>query len=434
MAICPSLYAFTRPARMFGEMAFLKRHLFFWALMLIAALEPASAMTLKEAIRTGAARDPTIAALQQAVARETTNIEIVKDGRRPQISLSGDTASTTGNAGLDLTVSIILYDWGLIASQITAASFERVKVVAELKMAVEDLTLQIAELYLDVEQLDQKIMRTRDYIAFARRIEDLSRQRVSAGLGDNAEIARARLETARAEEKMNQLTSARMITLSQMEFLLGVAVSRPGRAPMLSFIDRFASSAVVIAAVNIAPAYVEAKANVDIAAAGIKAAKASTKPTIRLQASGRQDLTGGRGRTGAIGLSAGVNLNAGTFRGRAVRAAEQDFAAAQQRLLAVERDLQNAARTSVEQIRILAANETSQERQLVQAKEVLTAYEQQFVAGRRQLIDLLTTARDMYDAEVAAIDTFDERKRTEYMAARDLGMLGALLFEAGGRK
>lgn len=399
-------------------------------LLTVAPFAPVFGQSLKEAVRIGTERDPTVEALQRAVARETTNIEMAKDGKRPQVSISGATSSTDDDPALTLTVSQVLFDWGFVKSQIAAASFGRVKVVAQLKMAVEDLSLEISELYLELETLDHKIAKTQDYIDFASRIEGFSRSRMAAGFSDSAEIARARLEIARAEERMTQLEADRMITLSQLEFLLGRAATSPGIPPDLAFTDQFTSSANVIAAIVIAPAYVEAKADLDIAVEGIKAAKASNKPKITLQAQGRQDLTGGRGRSGAIGITAGVDLNSSSFSGRAVVAAEQDKAAAESRLKAVERDLQNTVRVYVEQIRVLQSNELSQQRQLEQAREVLAAYEQQFVAGKRELIDLLTTGRDHYEAEIDKIETYKERKYTEYLAAHSVGMLGSLLFGA----
>ncbi|MCB5408734.1 TolC family protein [Pseudogemmobacter faecipullorum] len=389
---------------------------------------PLAAQSLKEAVRIGTERDPTVEALQRAVGRETTNIEIARDGKRPQLSISGATSTTDEDPALTVTIRQVLLDWGQVKSKIAAASHARVKVVAQLKMAVEDLTLEISELYLELETLQMKIAKTSDYIAFAERIEGHSRARVSAGLSDSAEIARARLEIARAEERMTQLLADQSITSSQIEFLIGQSLNSPGTPPNLAFTERFASSSSVISAIVIAPAYVEAKADLDITTEGIKVARAANKPKIMLQAQGRQDLTGGRGRSGAIGITAGVDLNATGFSGRAVLAAEQDRDAAESRLKAVERDLQNSVRVYVEQIGVLRSNETSQRKQLDQAREVLDAYEQQFVAGRRELIDLLTTGRDHYETEIDQIETYKERKHTEYAAAHSVGMLGSLLF------
>lgn len=403
----------------------------FCGVLLAAGLATAApALPLQDAVRLGTERDATVASLQQAIARETTNVEIAKDGRRPQLSVTGSSNTADDDAALVVTITQVLIDWGMVKSQIAKASSERVKVVAELKMAVEALTLDISTLYIEVEILDRKIARTSDYVAFATRLERLSRDRVAAGLANSAEIARARLEISRAEQRMFQLTSEREITLSQLEFIVGQPVGNPKPAPALGFADKFSSSAAVIAAVSIAPAYTAAKADVDIAEAGIKAAKAATKPKISLQAQGRQDLTGGRGRSGAIGITTGVDLNGSVLRGRATTAAKQDHAAAKARLLAVERELQNAIRVYVQQLQVLSADVEAQQQQLDQAREVLAAYEQQFIAGQRDLVDLLSTGRDMYEAEIDEIETYRERKQTEYTAAHDIGVLGSLLFAA----
>ncbi|MFP3354269.1 hypothetical protein R0K04_23240, partial [Pseudoalteromonas sp. SIMBA_153] len=93
---------------------------------------------------------------------------------------------------------------------------------------------------------------------------------------------------------------------------------------------------------------------------------------------------------------------------------------------AVERDLTNAAQNALSQLRTLLATEAARKGQLVESQRVLDTYEEQFIGGQRELIDLLTTGRDLYDARIDVIDTYDERKRTEYQNARDLGVLGTL--------
>lgn len=400
------------------------------ALTLLLAPTGLLAMSLPQAVRVATQQDATIRALQQDIARETTGIEVAKDGKRPQISIGGSTSSTTGDAGLTLTLSQVLFDWGAVKSRIEAATQERAKVVATLKMAVEELSYQISELYIGLEVADMKLAKTQEYSAFAQRIAAQSEARVAGGLSDSAEIARARLEIARANERLTQLTSDRTIQLTQLEFLVGEPVAAPQLAPNLSFAERFASSSAAIAAVVLAPDYIIARAEVDIAASGISAAKAASRPKIALQAEARQELTGGRGRSAAVGLTAGVDLTTSGMRGRGVTMANQALESAKSRLNAVERMLQNNIRTYAQELRLLRTNEQSQQEQLDRAQEVLTAYEEQFIGGKRELIDILTTGRDLYEAQIAAIETFNARKITEYEAARSVGMLGSVLIEA----
>jgi len=384
-------------------------------------------MSLNEAVRLSTEIDPNITALRQQVASRTIGVQEARDAYYPSLSLSADSSTTDANGpGLTLTVSQVLFDWGLIQSKIRAASQARVQSVSDLKMTVEGVTLQVAEAFLDVEIAEMKISLTQDYMAYAGRLAKQAEDRARAGLGDNGEVARARLEIARARDQLARLRSDRGITLAQIAFLTGQPVDRVQRPPEIGYAAHYSGTAKILSAVRIAPDYVSARSKADEAEAKVSTAKASRLPTIKLQAQGRQDLNGGRSRT-ALGISAEMDVNAGSFGGRAVQIAMQDLKAAQSSLLAVERQLTNTAQTALKHLRSLRANEASREQQLVQARRVLDNYEDQFIAGKRELIDVLTTGRDLYDAQVDQVDTYDERKRTEYVAAHDLGVLGTLL-------
>ena len=180
---------------------------------------------------------------------------------------------------------------------------------------------------------------------------------------------------------------------------------------------------------RIAPDYIAARARVAEAGAEIEIAKASRLPTIKLQAQGRADLNGGRTRT-ALGVSAGVDLSSSGLGKRKIQAAELNLQAARSTLLSAERELTNTAQSAVQQLAILRNSEAARGGQLGEAKRVLDTYEQQFIGGQRELLDLLTTGRDLYDAQMDQIETYEERKLTEYQAARDLGVLGTLILAA----
>lgn len=382
---------------------------------------------LADAVLIASERDPGITAMRQQVARRGVDIEAARDERYPQFSLSADTSSVDANgAGITLTVSQVLYDWGRVEGMIASASQQRVKAVSDLKMAIEELTLDVSNYYIDVEVLDLKIARTQDYLDFAQRISANASERAEAGLGDRGEVARAGLEVGRTQDRLQQLRSDRGLALAQLQFLMGRAPGGVSAPPDLGFTSLYGSGNAISSAVRMSPDFVGARAEAVAAEAGIGVAKAKRLPTIRLQAEARGGLNGGRSRT-AVGLSAGVDLNSGAFQGRQIQAARLDAAAARSNMDAIGRNLANAARTAMERIRVLRASETSQRNQLVQADAVLATYEEQFTAGQRELIDLLTTARDLYDAQMDAIDTYDDRRRAEYQAARDLGVLGTLI-------
>ncbi|UYV36737.1 TolC family protein [Rhodobacteraceae bacterium D3-12] len=158
----------------------------------------------------------------------------------------------------------------------------------------------------------------------------------------------------------------------------------------------------------------------------METAKASRLPSIQLQAQARADLNGGK-TSSAVGITTGVDLSSNGLGRRQVQAATMNVRAAESSLLATRRTLTNKVNSALEQLRILRRSEASRVKQIAEARKVLENYETQFVAGQRELIDLLTTGRDLYDSEIEALDTKDERKRTEYQAAHDLGVLGTLI-------
>ncbi|WP_306130973.1 TolC family protein [Roseovarius sp. MMSF_3350] len=397
-------------------------------LFILAIASPVRAqMSLQEAVLLAAQTDPGVEALRQEVAIKSVDIDAARDAYFPAISLSGETSTTASDGpGLVLSVTQLLFDWGKTKAEIEQASQVRVQAMADLKMAVEDLSFEIAGYFLDVEVLDRKIAYTREYMSFSRRLAGQAQDRARGGVGDNSEVARARLEIARAEEQMSQLLANRQIALAQLEYLVGRPLGDVRRPPAIGFAQHYGSVEKIRAAIRIAPEYTAARAEVAEAEAGIDTAKAQRFPTINLQAQGRADLNGGDTQT-ALGISAGVDLNSRGFGQRQIQSARLEVEGAKASMRGVERELLNATTTALERLQLLRTSERSKAAQLVESEKVLASYEEQFIAGQREILDLLTTGRDLYDAQIDEIDTYDERKRTEYESARDLGVLGTML-------
>lgn len=390
----------------------------------------ASAQTrLVDAILLASESDPGLNALRQNVARSSVEIEVVKDGRLPQISLSAETATTSVDGpAITLNVSQLLYDWGKIKASIESASQDRVAAVAAMKTGVERLNLDVANFYVDVELLDQKIARSMEYLAFAQRIATSAEDRALAGSGDNGEYSRTRLEVIRTEEQINQLTAERDLALQQLAFLTGRDVKKISVAPMLGFAKRYREPKELQAAVRFSPEYIKAQAEVAKSDAEIDVARASRKPSIKLQAQVRSDIDR-RNTKSSVGISTGVELGMSAMRGRQLEVARLDAEASKANLAGISRNITNSAQSAIQQLRTLEASQLAQSRQLADADQVLQNYEQQFVAGQRQLVDLLTTGRDQYDAQIDSIETYGDLKRLDYEAAYDLGVLGTLIVE-----
>lgn len=415
-------------AGVWGSLLNAVRCLFGAALCVCGSIGHSSAQSsLAQAVLIASEFDPNIKALRQDIALRGIEIETVRDEGRPQFGLSAETSST-GRDGpaMVLTVSQVLFDWGLVRGKVAGATQSRIGAVAELKKGIERLTHEISEYYIDIEGYDRKIALTRQYLAFAERIASHAKARAEAGRSDLGELARAELEVLRSKEELNQLAGDRSLALTQLDFLMGRASGGISLAPNIDFVSRFSNQDALNKAVLLSPDYILAKAEVNRAEADVDVVRAARLPSIRLQGQLRGDLERGHSR-GAVGLTTGVDLGLGGLSGRQVQAAEMQAESRKLNMSAVARNISNSVLTAKEKIAVLRVSEASQTRQLQQADQVLANYEEQFVAGQRELLDLLTTGRDQYDARLDAIDTMLDRKRTEYEAAYELGVLGTMI-------
>ncbi|HEY0295853.1 MAG TPA: TolC family protein [Bordetella sp.] len=400
-----------------------------------------AAMPLEEAVRLAALRDPVVAALQQDVAQQETNIEIIRDGQRPRFSVnvgratslgSDPTLATERNIGSELVVSQLLFDWGKVSAQIEGANDDRVQIVSDLKKQLESVIFSIAGLYLDAETAKAKLQATDEYRKNAVKLSEMTQDRAQGGLGDVSETARAKLEISRAQERQQTFESNRDVALDQLNLLVGVSGISTQKVPELAYGQHVGTSGTLAQSIEGAPDYLKSHAAMDSARTGIDVAKAATKPALRVEAAGHPGFSGGGRTSGSLGLVLGVDLGVSDLYGRQAQAAEQKYEGARKRLEGVERDLKNQTQSYARQLKTLAASEAAFRLQVDEARSVVATYEDQFTAGLRNMTDLFTSIQELYSTQLSWIDTIDQLRRTEYKAAQALGLQGTLLQERTG--
>lgn len=413
-------------------------------LVLIAFIVPAwaAAMPLEEAVRLATLRDPEVAAMQQDIAQQETQIEIIKDGQRPRFSVNMGTGRMVGtkpaysgqrNVDLELVASQMLFDWGKVSAQIEGASHDRIQIVSNLKKQVETLAFDIASLYLDAETAKAKLEATAEYRQNAARLAEMTQAREAGGRGDVSETARARLETSRGEERQFAFESAHDVALARLQLLVGISDISTEAVPELAYRQRVDTPASLDESIKRAPDYLKAQAAMASAQAGIDVARATNKPVLRLEAAAANAGMSGDGRGGGtLRLVMGVDLGVSDLLGRQALAAQQKHEASRERLAGVARDLQKETQSYARQIKALAASEAAFKLQADEARAVVATYEEQFTAGLRSMTDLFTSIREQYSTQLTWIDTADQRRRLQYKAAALLGLQGTLLQETAG--
>ncbi|WP_321793875.1 TolC family protein [Burkholderia pyrrocinia] len=395
-----------------------------------------AAMPFEQAVRLAALRDPVVAALREDVAQQETNIEILKDGKRPRFSVNVGRASALGtdpmlaaqqNIGSEIVATQMLFDWGKVSAQIEGATYDRVQIVSDFKKQLETVIFNISGLYLDADTARAKLDATAEYRKNAQKLNDMTVDRAQGGFGDLSETTRAKLVISRAQERQRAFESNLDIALTQLNLLVGVSDIATEDVPELAYGQQVDTPQALDASIKGSPDYLKANAAVDSARAGIDVAKAANKPALSVQAAGHPGFSDAGPTSASVGLILGVNLGMSDLFGRQAQAAEQKYEGSRKRRDGTVRDLTNQAHSYAKQIETLAASVASLKIQVEEARKVVTTYEDQFSAGLRNMTDLFTSIDELYSSQLNLIDTADQLHRTEYKAAEALGLQGTLL-------
>ena len=384
-------------------------------------------LKITDAIRMAAAAEPLVLIEKKNIESRELELQTLREEVYPDLGLSFDSNGVDGGSGsIVLTVTQVLFDWGLLQSEIEAATQEKVIATTFLKTELENVALDIGTLFIQSQYTSDRIKETELFIEKIAQINTQVMQRAQTGVGDNAEVARAMLELSRAQDLLERLRRDQEILLTQIAFRIGQDVSKISNPPSLNLTQRYRTRAEIEATVLQSPDIVQARAVRASSEANLKRVKAARLPTIQLRAQARRDVGIGRTRS-SIGISTDLNLNAGNFGRRAIDLAEAELAASELSVQSIKKKQIFQFETSLKEINAVAQELLAKDAQMKTAEQVIENYEKQFQIGQRELIDLLNTQRDLYDAKIDSISLREEAKQTEYEITASIGALGSLV-------
>lgn len=398
------------------------------AAMLLLALSSADATTIAEAVRKGLLRSPEVRAAQAEEGAAETDIDIAKAGYYPNVSISGGPGSFQfDDLNYDLSVAQMLHDWGRVRSTVAGARATRRRVSEQVRVRRDEIALDVAETYLDILVTRRQIEALEGHLALLDQVRDMTVSRAQGGYADRGEQERTALEIARAREQLalerGTLTNAE----NEYKLLVGadpVDLDEPAPASVASYVARNDFSELIAQA----PAYRTAAEDIGVAEARWKEAKASLYPQLNVEATTLRRDVGGIARSDSmVAVRFRMNNLQGMSSFLRPRGAEQRVQSARLSAAAIERDTRRQVQTLFDSAATLRERETSLETQVASSGDLGITYLEQFQAGRRDLIDLLTAHREQFDARRQLINVHVERLRAEYRAAARLGLIGPLL-------
>lgn len=331
--------------------------------------------------------------VEMTAARKSVSTPIIT----PSLSYNGATAS--------IQLRQTLFDGFATASEVRRLGHSRQAAYYDLLNSSDQLALESAQTYLDVQRYRETLILARDNYATHADVHQKIGSRVSAGVGRRVDLEQASGRLALAES--NWLTEASNLhdVSARYQRLMGeLPATDLAPSPAL---DNFLPARTKVLADAIAnnPEFLGAVSTIRAFRADADVRRAANWPTLELRASQNlernQSGIAGDYRDNALQLVLNYNL----YRGGADSARVKQYAAK----INSAYELRDKACRDIRQTTQIAYNDigrleqqitflTQHELSTAKARE---AYRQQFDIGQRSLLDLLDTENELFQARIA---------------------------------
>lgn len=346
----------------------------------------------------------------------------------PSVAIESATssASDTSYRGDNLVTNLRLQQplWtggrlsgGLARSQARAAMAE-----ADLREVRQQLALRVVQAWSEALVAGLKY---KAYVTSRGRHERLLRlveSRRSEGISAQADVAlaRSRLDTLNAEL---DATIAQFDTaLERLHLLSGQRVGAelvdafpaqllPARAPGLA--------ELLIAASEQSPALAKAQSQIKVAETDIQLARAALSPEVylRLERQYGNHSQGGTAPSNRIFFGVSTALGGGLSSLSGIDAAVAQHQAAQEDLQTQQLALNEQVQADYKLALAAQSRRVGLESARQAAEDVLASYERQFLAGRKQWIDLMNAAREQAQSDIQLADALGAEQLANWRLA-----------------
>ena len=396
---------------------------------------------LQQVVREALATNPEVHAAWNGLRAAGNDVGVARGNYLPSVDVSAgigredresDGRGSYETTFAELTLSQMIYDG--FATRNEVERLDRAKLVSyyELLGASENVALEAARAYLDVQRYRELVGLAQDNYADHMRVFNQIEERVRSGAGRGVDLEQISGRLALAESNlMTEASNLHDVTARYQRIVGKLPAESLAPAPQLD--DRLPPS--VAEAVNHAfqgnPEFHAAIENIEASRAEQQGTRAAFQPRLDLRgrtgtydsSDGNFDPLGSRDRH-SIELVASMNL----FRGGSDRAS---FRAASDRVEQAVNQREQAC-VNVRQTTQIAYNDTRRLREQLQylnehrqsIDRVRGAYQQQFDIGERTLLDVLDSENEYFEASRAYVNAEYDVALAD---ARTLAAMGQLM-------
>lgn len=378
----------------------------------------AQVQTLKESAQQAVLKNPEVLARWHAFEAAVAERNVASGALFPRVDLTAGRGREDRDDPLpqlnynrnstSLTLTQLLYDGFAVSNDIKRLDHARLVRLFELYDASEEVALEVARAFIDVQRYRKLVALAEDNYVRHRTVYEQIQQKALAGVGRRVDLEQVSGRLALAEANLLTETSNLHDVSARFQRLVGAPPKMDMEDPPVysGGIPKTVGDAILLSRRN--PALLAAMENVRSADAAARIRNASFQPRfdLRLRSDRGSNLGGVLGRHN--NNSAEIVMSWNLFNGMSDTSRVRQFA----EQLNVARDQRDKTCRDIRQTLVIAYNDT---RKLVEQLTYLDqhqlaiekareAYRRQFDIGQRTLLDVLDSENELFQAKRAYIN------------------------------
>lgn len=347
---------------------------------------------------------------------------------RPDRGKNAGGSQTLLRAESQLTLTQMLFDGFATQSEVQRQTARIDSAAYRVQETAEFIALDAVEAHLDVLRNDELVVLARENVEQHQRILGQVSQLERQGAGSIGDVRQAESRLAETQSSLAVATGNLRDARAFYRAVVGAPPEDLLAAPVLVSALPESEEASAAAAAVTSPTVLVANADIDVAEAELRGARAGYYPNLDLElgAAAGDSLDGVEGRD--ISAQALVVLRYNLFRGGGDIAREREAFArikeARAALRVAQRDAEEDARVAFNALTTTRARLAALSQGVEAQRATRDIYAQQFDLGQRGLLDLLDAENELFiDRSNLVTATYTET----FAVYRVLGVIGTLL-------
>ena len=339
----------------------------------------------------------------------------VRDGEEVS-SIQGLDPSDKLRLSPNVTVRQLLFDAGATDARVAAATARSEAAVNRRESTEMGVAMRAADTLIELAKLQEQLETARENLDEVARLRDMIRERVAMGRDSPSEMLQMNTRVFEARNKVVDLQGQRALAGARHEETFGEP------PVVLAFPDVFAPIPLNIdSSVDVAlrqnPDLISARSLIDVAVAENEAAKSDGLPRLEVEARlNAYDAmeNGSKFYDTFFGVKLSHNLFDGGKQAATVDRTSNGVDRARSQYDQTVNEVELALKRAYSNRESLIPRYKGLQAQLDQKIKTREAYEEQFIAGRRPLNDLVSAQQQVLDAAQTVIETKADLHRQHF--------------------